>query len=151
MSKLGELTEVGNFRAKVEGCLTVMKALGEDPVIADGLRTLAQQREKVRMGYSKTLASLHLPGTDGLSRAADIVDGKKGWNASRRFWMIVGAYCEAKGLGWGGIFGLGADREAAVRRAFVTLRKAGWPEKHPAYQVSLGWDVAHVQQRSNWR
>jgi peptidoglycan LD-endopeptidase CwlK len=42
--------------------------------VIDGLRTLARQKELVRIGASKTMRSRHLPHvTDGLSRAVDIV------------------------------------------------------------------------------
>jgi hypothetical protein len=150
---LTKVTERDGFRSKIQATLDNLKAKGESGKIDPGvLRTVAQQRELVRKGYSKTMNSYHLPGPDGLSRAVDLVDAKKGWNASKRFWLLVGANAEYRGLGWGGLFGLNATQRAAVLQAINDLRRAGWPKgNHKAYQVQLGWDVAHVEARSNWR
>lgn len=151
MDKLAEITTDGNFRAKVEACLNGLKDHGENPKIFEALRTRAQQREKVRLGYSKTMNSYHLKrGSDDLALAADIADMAKAWNASRRFWMILGANAMAHSVGWGGLFGLNAKQKGAVVRSFVTLRSAGWPREHEAYRVHIGWDPAHVQIERNW-
>ncbi len=86
--------------------------------VIDGIRTLARQKELVRIGASKTMRSRHLPHPiDGLSRAVDIVpyvdldrDGKIeteelfSWPLIRKLAPVVKA--EAKRLGvaveWGG-------------------------------------------------
>jgi hypothetical protein len=90
------------FRAKVERVLARLQARGWRPYVAEGRRTRAQQREKVRRGYSRTMNSRHLSG-----RAADIVDRRYGWGgpAARqtyRFWRDLGAAARAEGLTWGG-------------------------------------------------
>lgn len=58
------------------GCSSV------DFAVHDGLRTLEQQREYVRVGVSRTLNSKHLPQADGLGHAVDLVPyvgGKLRW------------------------------------------------------------------------
>ena len=149
--KLAELTADGNFREKVRALLCDLERLGEYAKIFEAKRTVDQQREKVRLGYSKTMRSNHLKrGADGGGKAADIADRSKGWNASRRFWFIIGASCHARGLGWGGLFGMKSKQKLAFHAAVRTLREAGWPESHSAYQAHIGWDPAHVEFGSNW-
>ncbi len=146
--KLNQLTPV--FRDKVE---TILKQLADkhmEPYIAEAKRTVAQQREKVNKGYSKTMRSNHLPGSDGLSRAADIVQLHKGWAASKRFWLMLGSSSWANQTGWGGLFGLNGKQKKSVQVAIHTLRQAGWPATHEAYQVQMGWDPAHVEMPVNW-
>jgi len=149
--KLQELTNDGAFRGKVQLTLQSLVERGEKPKIFEAMRTVEQQREKVKKGYSKTMRSYHLKrGKDGKGLAADIADARNGWNASKRFWFLLGANCEARDLGWGGLFGLGFKQRRALEVAINELRKAGWPQSHEAYQAQLGWDVAHVEFRSNW-
>ncbi len=87
------------FRAKVERILRRLQSLGWQPRVAEGRRSVAQQREKVRKGYSKTMNSYHLYGN-----AADIIDRRWGWKIpqSHRFWRDLGRAAAAEGLTWGG-------------------------------------------------
>lgn len=143
--KLHELTNDGNFQSKIAATLDVLEAKGEHPKIFEAKRTVEQQREKVRKGYSKTMNSYHLKrGKDGGALAADIADQKRGWNTSKRFWLLLGANCEARQISWGGLFGLNAKQKQAVKRTIDLLRSIGWPEEHESYQVQLGWDPAHL-------
>ena len=149
--KLLELTNDGNFRGKVAAVLGDMVASGHDPKIFEAMRTVAQQREKVRLGYSKTMNSYHLKrGSDGLGKAADVADRKKGWNAPTRFWLMLASSAMAHGVGCGILFGLNDRQKLALAEAIKTLRAAGWPAKHEAYQVQTGWDTAHLQADDNW-
>jgi peptidoglycan L-alanyl-D-glutamate endopeptidase CwlK len=53
-----------------------------DFAVHDGLRTLAEQREYVRTGVSRTMRSRHLPDAKGIGRAVDLVpwiNGKLRW------------------------------------------------------------------------
>ena len=53
-----------------------------DFAVHDGLRTEAEQREYVRTGVSRTMASKHLPQDDGLGHAVDLVpwiNGRLRW------------------------------------------------------------------------
>lgn len=154
--RLGELTP--GFRLKVGQVVNDLRGKGYDPIIASALRTKAQQKEKVAKGYSMTTKSMHLGGSDGLSRAADIVPRGAGWNANKRYWLMLASSAMAHGCGWGGLFGLNkglkrftkADTKA-IKRATEDLRRDGWPRnEHPAYKVVIGWDPAHVQASSNW-
>lgn len=149
--KLAELTQDGNFRAKVGFTLENLADKDESPKIFEAMRTVEQQREKVRKGYSRTMKSYHLKrGSDKLGLAADIADRTKGWNASKRFWLLLAANCEARMMGWGGLFGLKSKQIKAIQDALSVLRAAGWPMSHPSYEVAIGWDPAHVQKDSNW-
>ena len=148
--KLPDLTTDGNFRAKVEAVLGHMMAKGCKSKIAESIRTKTQQAEKVRMGYSKTMKSNHLPGKDGKARAADVVDVDLGWNASKRYWLLLGACCKAHSVGWGGLFGLNKAQKLNVGKCIEQARKEGWPLKSSAYQCSLGWDPAHLEVPNNW-
>ncbi len=90
------------LRAKVERVLRRLQAKGWQPYVAEGKRTRAEQAEKVRLGYSRTMNSRHLTG-----RAADIVDRRYGWggraaNQNFQFWRDLGAAARAEGLTWGG-------------------------------------------------
>lgn len=153
--RLGEMTP--SFRLKVAQIVNDLRGKSHDPIIGSGLRTKAQQKEKVEKGYSMTTKSYHLAGSDGLSRAADIVPRTTLWNANKRYWLMLGSSALAHGVGWGGLFGLNkglkrftkADTKAIIK-AIEELRFAGWPLKHEAYKVAIGWDPSHVQEPSNW-
>lgn len=150
-AKLSQLTADGGYRAKVGALLSDLEARGLDPKIYETKRTIAQQREKVRKGYSRTMNSEHLKeGSDGGSMAADIASKRLAWNAPTRFWFMIGAECDARGLGWGGLFGLNRTQVKGFRQAVIILRSLDWPEVHPAYRVKIGWDAAHVQRKNNW-
>lgn len=81
-----------------------------DFTVVEGVRTLAQQREYVARGASKTMASYHLPQADGLGHAVDLapmVGGAIPWNNWQAFADLAAAVkiCAAE-LGvpveWGG-------------------------------------------------
>lgn len=149
--KLLDLTTDRHFAAHVGKIIAQLEARDENPRIYETKRTIEQQREKVRKGYSKTMASFHLKlGKDKLARAADIADAARGWNATRRFWFIIGAASNSYGVGWGGCFGLSAKQRLKLLAAFDELRAAGWPHEHPAYECRIGWDPAHLQDSPTW-
>lgn len=149
--KLPELTSDGNFRAKVAAVLGDLDRLGMDAKIFEAKRTVEQQREKVRLGHSKTMNSYHLKrGSDGGSKAADIADRARAWNAPKRFWMILGASAWGHGLGWGGLFGLGAKQKKKLMAALKRLSASDWPDHSSDYETPIGWDGAHVQADFNW-
>lgn len=59
-----------------------------DFTVVEGVRTVAQQREYVARGSSKTMDSYHLPQTDGLGHAVDLAplaDGAIPWNNWQAF------------------------------------------------------------------
>ena len=82
---------------------------GPEPSVTCGKRTLAEQRELVEAGASKTMNSRHIPASNGYSHAIDvcfIIGGKPNWS-----WPLYKAFADtmkraAKQLGltveWGG-------------------------------------------------
>lgn len=59
-----------------------------DFTVVEGVRTVAQQREYVARGSSKTMGSFHLPQADGLAHAVDLaplVGGAIPWNEWAQF------------------------------------------------------------------
>lgn len=90
------------FRDKVVRILRRLQSQGWKARVGSGRRSLAQQKEKVRKGYSKTLKSWHLKGL-----AADIIDSRWGWggeasNLDHPFWNALGKAAAIEGLTWGG-------------------------------------------------
>lgn len=90
------------LQPKVLHIVQQLEKLGYAPVVAEAKRTKAQQAEKVKKGYSKTMRSYHLIGM-----AADIVNHPDYWDgpASKRdypFWADYGALVASEGLTWGG-------------------------------------------------
>lgn len=88
-----------------------------DFTVVEGVRTVAQQREYVERGASKTMNSYHLPQADGLGHAVDLaplVDGSIPWNNWQAFADLASVVkaCAAE-LGvpveWGGDWKLFKD------------------------------------------
>lgn len=81
-------------------------------VIIDTLRTLEEQAEAVKNGFSSTLKGKHLPQPpSGKSKAMDVCPylefqlhgpDKLQWDASDPIWQKVGVIGESLGLRWGG-------------------------------------------------
>jgi len=152
-SKLAELTTNGGFRLKVKMTLDSLREHGENPKVFEGKRTLAQQRDKVKAGVSRTVLSYHLRrGSDGGACAADVADAKTGWRASIRFWLLLGANAQARGMGWGGLFGLSRKQKAQLVAVIEECRAVKWQEDAAVFdrKIVLGWDPAHVQTGDNW-
>ncbi len=81
-----------------------------DFIVIEGVRTIARQRENLAKGASLTMASYHLPQTDGWSHAVDLaplIDGAIPWSNWQAFvdLAVVVKACAAE-LGipveWGG-------------------------------------------------
>lgn len=107
------------FQTKLRTIFRELRALGWRPKIGSGLRTSGEQAEKVRLGYSKTMASWHVRSTIGIlplnkrsydvvyGNAADIVDERYGWggvatNRNFQFWKDLGRIAKQQGCEWGG-------------------------------------------------
>jgi hypothetical protein len=149
MGKLEEITTNGDMRHKVEVILSELKANKYKPELMECLRSLERQKQLVAEGKSKTLKSNHLAGKDGCSRACDIVDSDKHWDASRAFWLTLGRLALLHGLEWGGTW-IGKTKTPAnlakrqVLREFLTDQTKPW--NPDAYTGPIGWDPAHVEQ-----
>lgn len=107
------------FRYKLELILRDMTVSGWQPHVYSGVRTTAEQAEKVRLGYSKTMLSDHVSNvvhmlpegrgtfTEFYANAADIADRRYGWsglaaNKNFQFWNDLGRIAQKHGCGWGG-------------------------------------------------
>lgn len=117
-----------------------IKITTQDFSVHDGLRTLAEQREYVRRGVSKTMNSMHMKQADGLGHAFDLVpwiNGQLRWEWKPIFNIAVAVRKAAEELGvpltWGGVWDrkfleLGetaADMEAAVNAYVARRRRLG--------------------------
>ena len=94
-------------RDRVLNILLELRREGFDPCCNEGLRSLERQKQLVAGGTSWTLNSLHLKG-----KAADIVDAKLLWGASKAFWSAVGSAARHQGMLWGGTW-KGKKRDVA--------------------------------------
>ncbi len=131
------------FKPIVLNILKELEAKGWNPIVAEGKRTLAQQKEKVRTGVSETLHSYHLTGC-----AADIVDTRSTWNIPRvhQFWLdlVESAlkHLPKKGvLRFGMLWGVGnlkSDLEKKRLEIYKTALKKG-------KDVDWFCDAAHVE------
>jgi len=107
------------FRYKLQLILSDLTASGWHPHVYSAMRTTAEQAEKVRLGYSKTMLSDHVAGvvhmlpegrdafTEFYANAADIADRRYGWsgpagNKNFQFWKDLGRIAKKHGCGWGG-------------------------------------------------
>jgi hypothetical protein len=122
------------FKPIVLEILKRLAAKGWQPIVAEGKRTIEQQREKVRRGVSQTMNSYHLSGM-----AADIIDKRHAWNIplSHQYWKDQGEIVlelakTNKGLYWGGVWKVG------LMQRFLDYLKG-----RTKYFV----DVAHVELR----
>jgi peptidoglycan L-alanyl-D-glutamate endopeptidase CwlK len=109
----------------------------QDFTVHDGLRTEAEQREYVRRGVSKTMASKHMKQADGFGHAVDLVpfiNGQLRWEW-KPIYVIAAAVRKAAieqgvALIWGGVWdrpfeqlpGTPAEIEAAVN-SYVARRR----------------------------
>ncbi len=108
----------GDMRNRVRHVITRLHGRGWRPVVFHGRRTAEQQADKVRLGYSPTMNSFHVAGTqlhhhrngmnwDVKGEAADIVDARYLWTGPAesihfQFWNDLGWLAESLGLTWGG-------------------------------------------------
>lgn len=83
----------------------------QDFSVHDGLRTLAEQREYVRRGVSKTMNSMHMKQPDGFGHAVDLVpyiNGQLRWEWKPIFVTASAVHQAARELGvaltWGGVW-----------------------------------------------
>ena len=129
------------IRPAVAAVIADLERQGQRPLIDRGVwRSPAEQLEKFKHGFSKVKWGYRCATTkDGKpdSLAADIVDANKMWNASREFWLRLGASALKHKLGWGGYFGLPKAMKESLG-AELARKKFDSPAK-------LGWDVAHVE------
>lgn len=109
----------------------------QDFTVHDGLRTIAEQREYVRRGVSKTMNSMHMKQADGFGHAVDLVpfiNGQLRWEWKPIYNIAAAVHQASKEQGvaltWGAVWdrafaalpGDAKSLEAAVN-AYVTRRR----------------------------
>jgi hypothetical protein len=142
--KTTQLTNAHNFRAKVDAILKNGHGCGYPLIIHNALRSPDEQNRLVDQGFSKSKNSRHLPGRDGLARAADVVDERFMWGAPRHVWVLIGRLALTQGCKWGGLYGL----PWLMRRklaAFLLDRTTPFDPK--AWRGKIGWDPAHIEMK----
>lgn len=102
----------------------------QDFSVHDGLRTVAEQREYVRRGVSKTMNSMHMKQADGYGHAVDLVpyiNGQLRWEWKPIFNVAVAVRLAAGELEipllWGGVWDRGfldLDGTAAMMEQAVS-------------------------------
>lgn len=157
------------FAIRLKRVIAAVNPKGYRARIIEGLRSHAEQREKVRKGYSRTMDSFHLDADNKapfLGRAADVGDAVlgQGWTARHvRFALILGSAAHWQKIGWGGLFDLSRAQRRALLKRMQELSAAGWPKPNPTtgypynefgltrhYKYKMGWDPNHLQSPSNW-
>lgn len=126
-SKRNLLGVRAELRAIAERAIAITR---QDFTVYEGLRTLDRQRELVRRGFSRTMASKHLPQPpDGLADAMDLVPwiaGAPKWDWAAIYAIVLAVDAAATALGvagnirWGGAWDrvladFGGDAEAYKR------------------------------------
>jgi hypothetical protein len=121
------------FRATLDAVFADLRALGYQPVIASGWRSLEEQKSLYAKGYSQVTFSFHnAVDTSGrpAALAADVIDARLGYGsganqaAAAGFWNALRSAAKARGLSSGGDF---------------SMTNATWAK------YGLGWDPSHVQ------
>ena len=142
--RLAEITTRGNFREKIQAIVQSGNSHGYRLTVHNALRTREQQAALVAKGFSKTNNSRHLPGPDGLARAADVVDARFMWGAPRHVWVMVGRLALTQGCKWGGLYGLPRSMRKQLE-AFLLDRSRPFDPK--AWRGKIGWDPAHIEMK----
>ncbi len=139
---LDEVTDRGQFRAKIEAILRNGRSLGYTLIVNNALRSVEQQRALVARGHSRTVRSRHLGGSDGKASAVDIVDAEFGWDSPTHVWVMIGRLALTQGCDWGGLWGLPIKMRRKLEQ-FLIDRSV--PFDPSAWKGTIGWDPAHVQ------
>lgn len=133
-----------SIRAKVAAVIKDLEGHGLRPVIAKEVwRSPKEQMALYKAGRSKVSWGFHCAcARDGKpgSLAADIIDADLAWNASRKFWLMLGSSAMAHGLGWGGLWGLPKSLRTGLLKV---IECKDWD-----CLVKFGWDVAHIETAS---
>lgn len=127
----------------------------DDYEVIDGLRTLAEQRNYVRRGVSKTLKSFHLMQADGYGHAVDIVpmvNGVPKWPDAYEPWKDIERAMKQAGqeldvpLTWGGDWKNRWDKPHWQIPRVFTWKGHGAPVTQPRNDNSGAFEeaLAHV-------
>lgn len=134
------------FQTVIWNILIELESEEFKPAVIEGLRTKAQQAEKVRLGYSKTMNSIHLSGL-----AADICDTREMWDKGlvRPFWWALYKIAKAQNLTTGRLrYGLTWDKsERAIiyKKVLDDLMTGKLTQKQADEKITWFCDVAHIE------
>ncbi len=134
------------FQTVIWNILTSLEEHGFKPSVIEGLRTRAQQAEKVRLGYSKTMNSIHISGL-----AADICDTREMWNKGlvRPFWWALYETAKDQKITNGRLrYGLTWDkpeRASIYKKALDDLLAGKITQKQADARITWFCDVAHIE------
>ena len=140
-----------NFQPYVKEVLEKLEAKGYKPFVVEGLRTIEQQRQKVKDGNSQTMNSYHLSGY-----AADICNIGEMWDKGlvRQFWMdmydIVQSMTDVKnghircGLVWDH-----PERVAVYRNTLEAIKAGKLTQKQGDAKINWFCDAAHIEFRKD--
>lgn len=137
------------FKPIVLEILTKLEAKGYNCKVIEGRRTVAQQREKVNKGYSKTMNSYHLTGN-----ACDICDVTEMWDKGlvRPFWwdmyQIVKDIKVDSGRLRSGIVWDVSSRADIYKKALDDLQAGKITQKQADAKITWFSDCAHTEMRS---
>jgi len=93
------------FSQKVSQILQKLTEKGWKPRVAEGLRTIEQQQEKIDLNRSSLKDPNNSKHVQGL--AVDIIDSRYGWSGKAsdlnfQFWQDLGEAAQEVGCIWGG-------------------------------------------------
>lgn len=117
------MAELGGVKPRLVAIVKKAITLTEqDFTVADGARTLEEQKEYVRRGTSKTMNSRHLVQSDGYGHAVDLVP-----------WVNGGPRWE-----WGAIWPIAAAMAAAAKELETKIVWGGvWDRTMDQYDCSI--------------
>ncbi len=93
------------FAQQIKEVLFKLAQKGWQPRVAEGLRSLEQQQEKINQGHSSIKDPKNSKHVQGV--AVDIIDSRYGWGGPAsdlnfQFWLDLGEAAREAGLTWGG-------------------------------------------------
>ncbi len=110
------------FARKVEQLFRAMRARGFDPILWEGMRSVARAKELAAKGTG-IADSMHSYGA-----AVDIVDRTLLWDAPKAFWAALGEEAQKLGLTWGGTF---SDPDKPHVQAITFRQQAAFTKLSP--------------------
>ncbi len=139
-----------DFQPYVRIILTKLAEKGYKPFVVEGLRTIEQQRQKVKDGNSQTMNSYHLSGY-----AADICNTGEMWDKGlvRQFWMdmydIVTSLSVTNGRIRAGLCWDHPERVDIYRKALEYTKAGRITQKQADAKITWFCDAAHIEMHLN--
>ncbi len=128
------------YRVRLQAVLTELESLGYRPRIQQAWRSIADQLDAYRRGYSQVQYGFHnVTGANGTKEAlaADVLDDDQPLTAKTHFMLHLLAAAEKNGLTTGIRWGLSDDKVKAINDAIAS---GNWN-----VPIHVGWDPLHVE------